>query len=135
MKGLIFGILTTLTLNLSAMPYTAVVICGERDLVLDKGQEGRGGQAGQIVLKNQEIINYFLETGAIDNAEINHKGELIVSGVIQNQTTFTKGGNIIGKKGFLFKKVENGYFLEVYVNNYPQYDTVASFTFNNCQKL
>ena len=135
MKSLLFTVISLFTIQAyaSAYDYRPMVICGNRDLVLDRGQEGRGGLSGQVVLQNEEIISYMVSAGAIQPSEINDKGEFISAGYIYNDYTgFSAGGYMSGMRGVTFTKAGNGYLLKIYVNNYPQYKELANFYFNNC---
>lgn len=131
MKIFVCCIVSYLAFN-SYADYTPVVICGNRDLVLDIGYVSRAGQEAQLVLKNKEIIFYLISAGAINESEINKAGEYISQGIIDSFGNFEAGGYQLNMKGVTFEKRGSGYFLEIYVNNYPKYDSIANFYFKNC---
>ena len=118
-----------------ASTFTPVVICGNRDLVLDLGEGvSRAGREAQIVLKNEKIIDYMISTGAILPEEVNEKGEFIVRGSVFNGH-FSVGASSIDERGFSLVKRNGGYLFESYVNHYPKLDKLANFQFNNCNSL
>jgi hypothetical protein len=131
MKFLLFSALSIFTLESNA--FTPVVICGNRDIVLDKGYVSRAGLEAQIVIKNEDILTYLVSTGAILPSEINEKGEFIFNGIILEENNFYAGGYRREMRGINFEKKGDGYNLEFYVNHYPKYDKIANFFFNDCK--
>lgn len=133
MKALLFTILTLATVQAHAS-YKPAVICGDRALVLDDAGTDRGGRHGQVVLKNEQIINYLISSEAIEVSDVNEKGEFIMRGNILGSNFFA-GGNTLGAKGLNLLKKNDGYLLEIYENHYPKYPVLATFLFQDCREL
>ncbi|MGZ3769867.1 MAG: hypothetical protein ACXVCP_09700 [Bdellovibrio sp.] len=65
--------------NASALEWHSVVSCND-GMVVDKAtwvHRGENATAFQVVLRNQDAINYFLSTTAIDESMLNSNGEYI----------------------------------------------------------
>ena len=126
-------VFATLALNSAGAfaGYEPLVVCGNEDqagnIEMDNITIYRGGTyENQLVLRNQNIIRYFLSTGAVYGDEVNFKGEFIVRGLGTKQEMTGH----INNRFFKFYPEGNGYTL--YVGNGQAFgnEKIATFHFS-----
>ncbi len=145
MKSLLTAsVLLALALTASAQAFEApqrpLVVCGADDPAgsteIDNFTVYRGGTYGnQLVLRNHNIIQYFLSRGAIYGNEINAKGEFIVGNGLGSSETLQ---GQINNRRFYFYPERGGYTLTVtndqIITTRTGANVIADFHFNDCQK-
>ena len=141
MKTLITLFAMTLSFSTFAYNATPLVACGNHDsagnVVVDNLNVYRGGNyENQLVIRNKNILNYFIEKGAIYRGELNDKGEFIAAGPGGPMSVSGMRSN----RTFHFYKEGSAFILKVGVysnNGNGTYETIiADFYFNDdCQVL
>lgn len=131
-------VILTLTASQHAFAYEPIVKCGVSDSAgsteIDNMYVVRGGQyINQLVIRNKNILNYFISQQAIYSGELNQHGEFVLQNGLGGDNGFYLALN---NRYFTLLPEGAGYRLKVQLigdNRIDLVKTLADFYFEDCK--
>ncbi len=124
----------------SVFASTPLVICGHEDAAgnaeIKNLQVVRGGtHLNQLILRNRNILQHFMDRGALLTEELNAQGELIISGFQAPGSALSIIGGGLNQRVWRLIPEGRGYTLTVRILASDQIhlsEPIAHFYFDQC---